>query len=181
MFAKTFFTVKPELIGRVLAVHPGLQRVGVAAGAQARHGSIDQGGGIVARQGRVGAHLRCQGQGARIEAWRQGRELTQLSHGCRGAVAEFRVAFSPVAHHIGDRACGHPLQILRHVGGVAGQFWGFWGGFQHHQPGALVRLQRHFIAQRRAFHLQVGWHGGTGRPTAVLTEWLGFPFAAIKG
>jgi hypothetical protein len=42
VFAEAFAAVEPELVGGVLAVHAGLQRVGVATGAQPLEHGGDQ-------------------------------------------------------------------------------------------------------------------------------------------
>ena len=156
VFAKAFFAVKPEFVGRVRAVQAGFERVAVAAGAQPLKRKLHQ----LRRRGthvfRVTQDVAGEGQRARVEAGRQRNKFAQGQRGLRRPIGEGRIAFDAVARQVGQWPGDQPLQVFLHRGLQPGTSRVRRGGFHHHQPGAVARLHRDFVVERLAVHLKVG-------------------------
>ena len=113
MFAKTLLAIEPELVGGVVAVDAGFQRVAVAAGAQPLQHVGDQRRCAGLGERRVGAHLRRQRHGARVAERRQGGVGQQCIGALQRSAFKTRVAFGPVTQQVADRAVHDPLQFGR--------------------------------------------------------------------
>ena len=156
VLAKTFFFVKPELVGRVLPVHTGLQGVGIAAGAQLVYSHIHQ--RSAARLGIAGItpDFIGQCQRSRVKAGRQLNKLTQGNASSFRTMREAGVALYFVAQLVIQRAIQLPLQIWLHQALVARQNGALHGSVHDHQPRPAVGLQRYFIVDGRTTDHQAG-------------------------
>ena len=176
MLAKALLAIKPEFIRRMrTGADAGLQGVGVAAAAQVCQRCLDDGSVVMAM---LRAQRLCPCGSTWVEGLGQLQVPIALVAGELLPIGIVQIGLPLVAQHLGDGACGEPLQIGGGQQSPDGRFGLGHGGVQGQQPALQVRLQRDLVA--RGIAQPAGGQRAIGRQRGLPSIGAAAPVAAIK-